>query len=150
MREDKNGQMVIGFQETPSGQTLLFLPFPGGHLKFFIVYDEISRLYWMASNQSFDSMRTISSLPETSRYGLPNNERHRLQLLFSKNCVDWCMAGMIACQENELYSRNYPSLCIVGEDMHVVCRAADDHTKDPQYSDCITYYKIKRFRMLIY
>jgi len=60
------------------------------------------------------------------------------------------MAGMIACQENELYSRNYPSLCIVGEDMHVVCRAADDHTKDPQYSDCITYYKIKRFRMLIY
>ena len=57
---------------------------------------------------------------------------------------------MIACQGNELYSRNYPSLCIVGEDMHVVCRAADDHTKDPQYSDCITYYKIKRFRMLIY
>lgn len=150
VREDKNGQMVTGFQETPSGQTLLFLPFPGGHLKFFIVYDEISRLYWMASNQSFDSMRTISSLPETSRYGLPNNERHRLQLLFSKNCVDWCMAGMIACQGNELYSRNYPSLCIVGEDMHVVCRAADDHTKDPQYSDCITYYKIKRFRMLIY
>ena len=44
VREDKNGQMVIGFQETPSGQTLLFLPFPGGHLKFFIVYDEISRL----------------------------------------------------------------------------------------------------------
>ena len=119
-------------------------------MNFFIVYDEISRLYWMASNQSFDSMRTISSLPETSRYGLPNNERHRLQLLFSKNCVDWCMAGMIACQGNELYSRNYPSLCIVGEDMHVVCRAADDHTKDPQYSDCITYYKIKRFRMLIY
>jgi len=150
VREDKNGQMVTGFQETPSGQTLLFLPFPGDHLKFFIVYDEISRLYWMASNQSFDSMRTISSLPETSRYGLPNNERHRLQLLFSKNCVDWCMAGMIACQGNELYSRNYPSLCIVGEDMHVVCRAADDHTKDPQYSDCITYYKIKRFRMLIY
>lgn len=44
VREDKNGQMVTGFQETPSGQTLLFLPFPGGHLKFFIVYDEISRI----------------------------------------------------------------------------------------------------------
>lgn len=148
--EDENGRLAIGFQRTPSGKKQLFIPFPGGHLKFYILYDGISQLYWLVSNQSFDTMRRIEFLSETSRYGLPNNERHRLQLHFSKNCVDWCFAGMIACSANELYSRNYPSMVVVGDNLHVVCRSADDECKNPQYSNCITHYLIKEFRNLIY
>ena len=33
---------------------------------------------------------------EPDRYNLPNKERHILALHFSRNCVDWCFAGVVA------------------------------------------------------
>ncbi len=95
-------------------------------------------------------MRRVSSLSNIKRYGLPNNERHRLQLHFSRNCVDWCLAGMVACSTNELYSRNYPSAVIKGDDLHIVCRSADEHALNPQYNNMITHHIVSNFRQLIY
>lgn len=142
--------MIPSLEHTPSGQKISYIPFPGGHLKFFIIYDELTRFYWLVSNQATDSMRRVSSLSNIKRYGLPNNERHRLQLHFSRNCVDWCFAGMVACSTNELYSRNYPSAVIKGDDLHIVCRSADEHALNPQYNNMITHHIVSNFRQLIY
>lgn len=146
----EGGKMVPCFEKTPGGKVICYLPFPGGHLKFFVLYDDQSRLFWLISNQATDSMRSAESLREVKRYGLPNNERHRLQLHFSKNCVDWCFAGMIACPADERISRNYPSAAIKGNDLHIVCRSADKNALNPQYNNLITHHVVTDFRHLIY
>lgn len=150
VKELSNGKMLPSIENVVSEKKILFLPIPGGHLKFFIIYDDISQLFWLISNQATDSMRAIDSLDTTKRYGLPNNERHRLQLHFSKNCVDWCFAGMIACSNNETLSRNYPSAVIAGNDMHIVCRSANEDSLNSQYSNLITHHIVENFRQLIY
>lgn len=146
----EDGRMIPELQKTPAGINISYVPFPGGHLKFFIIYDKVSNLFWLISNQATDSMRNINSLANTKRYGLPNNERHRLQLHFSKNCIDWCFAGMVSNSANEMFSRNYPSAIIKEKDMHIVCRSADEKALNPQYNNLITHHFVEDFRQLIY
>lgn len=147
--EHEDGTMTTEFEGVPSGKTTLFVPMPGGHLKFHILYDSVSELYWLIGSQATDSMTRLTDLPEV-RYNLPNNERHRLQLHFSKNCIDWCFAGIVAAGRDESHARNYPSMAIDGEDLLVLCRSGDHRALDPQYTNLITFHRIRDFRSLIY
>jgi len=151
LRGVRRGQdsVVVDFQKCPSGRKLVLFPFPGGHHKFFIVYDAQSRLYWLATNQSIDSLCQVQFLRK-ERYNLPNNERHRLALYFSKNCFDWCFAGLVARGETELESRHYPSMIVDGDDLLVVCRGGNARSKNAQYSHMILFFKVTDFRKLIY
>jgi len=58
---------------------MLYVPCPGGHMRFHILYDDVTRLYWLLSSLPTDSMARPERLPP-ARYGLPNNERHVLAL----------------------------------------------------------------------
>jgi len=147
--EDVNGKMYTSLETAPSGKSLVFVPMPGGHLKFFILYDDVSKLFWLISNQPTDSMTKVEMLGP-DRFNLPNNERHRLQLHFSKNCIDWCFAGILTCGETEKQARNYASMVISGDDINFVCRSGDNDALDAQYSNLITFHTIKNFRDLIY
>lgn len=147
--EQDDGRMISTFETVPSGKRALFIPLPGGHLKFFILYDQASRLYWLLSSQATDSMTRITHMPSV-RYNLPNNERHRLQLHFSKNCVDWCFAGLVAAGTTERHARNYASMAIDGDDLLILCRAGDELASDPQYTNLITFHRVKDFRALAY
>ena len=49
----------------------------------------------MISTQTTESMKRVELL-DPKRWNLPNNERHRLAIYFSKNCVDWCFAALLA------------------------------------------------------
>lgn len=147
--EHDDGTMTTDFETVPSGKKTLFIPLPGGHLKFHILYDSVSRLYWLIGSQATDSMTRLSDLPKT-RYNLANNERHRLQLHFSKNCIDWCFAGVVAIGEDERHARNYPSMVFDGDDLLVLCRSGDNRVLDAQYTNLITFHRIHYFRSLIY
>jgi len=147
--EDENFDLYTELVRAPSGEPLVFLPLPGGHNKFFLLYDEATQTYWLASTQPIDSMRRVDHLRD-KRFGLPNNERNRLVLYFSRNCVDWIFAGPIAIGEREQHSRNYPSMIIDGNDLLIVSRAGTDQAKDGQYNDAIMLHRIPRFRDLIY
>ena len=68
-------------------------------MKFHLLYDEVSRLYWLLSTQATDSMRRAERLP-ADRFGLPDNERQRLQLHFSRNMIDWNFAGLVTSGAN--------------------------------------------------
>ncbi len=84
------------------------------------------------------------------RFNLPNNERNRLVLHFSKNMVDWCFAGLVAAGDSPKISRHYASMVIDGNDLILVSRSGSDRAKSAHDLDLVTFHRIKDFRSLIY
>ena len=111
--------------------------------------DEAIQLYWLLSSVATDSMTRPDRLPPT-RYNLPNNERHILALHFSKNCIDWCMAGVVARGRSPNEGRHYASMAIDGEDLHVLSRSGDERAKNAHDGNLITFHTVKGFRELVY
>ena len=147
--EDEKGNITVGLEKAPSGEPILYVPCPGGQMKFHILYDEVSNLFWLLSSQSTDSMTKPTALPP-DRYSLPNNERHRLALHFSRNCVDWCFAGLVADSGHPGQARNYASMVIDGADLHVLSRSGDARAKNAHDGNLITFHTVKSFRELVY
>ncbi|MFW5981421.1 MAG: WD40/YVTN/BNR-like repeat-containing protein [bacterium] len=147
--ENDDGSMTTMLETAPSGKKMLYVPCPGGQMKFHILYDEETHLYWLLSSQATDSMTRAEKLPE-ERFNLPNNERHRLQLHFSKNCIDWCFAGMVAMGDSPKQSRHYASMVIDGEDLCVLSRSGDKKAKSAHDGNLITFHRIYNFRNLVY
>ncbi|MBD2865999.1 sialidase family protein [Paenibacillus oceani] len=147
--EHEDGSMTTKLETTPSGKKAVFVPCPGGQMKFHILYDEQTKLYWLLSSQSTDSMTRKERLP-AERFDLPNNERHRLQLHFSKNCVDWCFAALVAAGASPRQSRHYASMAIDGDDLHVASRSGDVRARDAHNGNLITFHTVRNFRSLVY
>ena len=146
--EDRK-QIVVGPEAAPSGESLLYIPCPGGQMKFHILYDERTRLFWLLSTQATDSMTRPERLGK-DRVSLPNNERHRLQLHFSRNCVDWCFAGMVAVSGAQGQGRHYASMVIDDDDLHVLSRSGDSRAKSAHDGNLLTFHTVRRFRDLVY
>ena len=144
-----DGSMTPTLEVAPSGKRILFLPFPGGHLRFHVLYDKVTQLYWLLSNQATDSMSRIESMPSL-RSNLPNNERNRLALHFSRNMVDWCFAGVVAITANEVEVRTYPSMEIDQEDLLIAVRSGDRSSLDARDVAMITMHRVRAFRKLVY
>ncbi len=133
----------------PSGKKVLFLPMPGGQMKFYIKYDEKSKLYWLLSTQATDTMCRIECLDD-ERYNIPCDERDRLTLHFSKNMVDWVFAGLVDKGASPKQSRHYGSMDIDGDDLVIVSRSGDSDAFNAHSGNLITFHRVKNFRDLIY
>ncbi len=147
--EATDGGLSLKIAKSPVGTPMIFIPLPGGQMKFHIVYDKETKLYWLLSTQATDSMTRPHLLPD-DRYSLPNNERQRLQLHFSKNLFDWCFAGIVADGGSAKQSRHYASMIIDGEDLCILSRSGDRRAKSAHNGNLITFHKILNFRDLIY
>ncbi len=147
--EQPDGTIKTMLETAPSGKKLVYVPLPGGQMKFYVLYDETSKMYWLLSTQSTDSMTRVEMLPE-GRYGAPDNERRRLQLHFSRNMVDWCFAGMVAIGPSEKSSRHYASMEIDDDDLVILSRSGDLNARDAHNGNIITFHRVKNFRNLIY
>lgn len=123
---------------------LLYIPFPGGCMKFHIVYDEVSRLYWLIASRNESS----NFLQNPKRYPGVGMERRQLELFYSRDLFDWCSAGMVAAGDCLTASRHYASLLIDGEDLLVASRSGDENGKNPHDTNLITLHRIKSFRNL--
>ena len=143
------GAMTTQLEHAPSGKTMLYVPCPGGQMKFHVLYDDVTSLYWLLSTQATDSMITPERMPR-GRYGLPDNERRRLQLHFSTNMIDWCFAGLVAVGPAEHASRHYASMVIDGDDICVLSRSGDERAKNAHDGNLITFHRINGFRNLVY
>jgi hypothetical protein len=143
------GTITTMLETVPSGRKALYVPCPGGQLKFHILHDEPTRRYWLLSNQATDSMTRADRLPG-DRYNLPNNERRRLGLHFSTNCIDWCFAGLVAVGPAENAARSYASMVVDGDDLHVLSRSGDRRAKNAHDGDLITFHTVRGFRGLVY
>jgi len=144
-----SGAMVTSLEAAPSGKTVLFVPCPGGQMKFHVLYDDGTCLFWLLSTQATDSMTRPDRLP-ANRYNLPNNERRRLQLHFSRNCIDWCFAGLVTAGSTEVASRHYAAMAIDGNDLHVVSRSGDERAVNPHDGNVVTFHTVRNFRALVY
>jgi hypothetical protein len=143
------GQMTVSLEKAPSGEPMLYVPLPGGHLKFHILYDAGSRLFWLLSSQSTDSMTRPERLP-LDRYSLPNNERQRLVLHFSRNAVDWCFAGLVTTGASPRQARHYASMVIDGDDLQILSRSGDRRAVSAHDGNLITFHTVHDFRSLAY
>ena len=147
--EKADGAMETMFQHAPSGRKMVFVPCPGGQMKMHMLYDEPTRLFWLLSTQATDSMIKPEALP-ADRFWMPNNERQRLQLHFSTNCVDWCFAGIVTVGATQGQARHYASMVIDGDDLHVLSRSGDEQAHTAHDTNIITFHTIKSFRGLVY
>ena len=147
--EGDDGSMTTTLETAPSGRTMLLVPCPGGQMKFHILYDAETKLYWLLSTQATDSMTRADRLP-ADRYNLPNNQRRRLQLHFSTNCIDWCFAALVATGPAEGASRHYASMVIDGDDLHVLARSGDLDAASAHDGNIITFHTVRGFRRLAY
>jgi len=146
---DRGDTISLGYQQAPSGKNLLYIPFPGGHLKFHIVYDKKTKTYWMSGNISTDSMLRPEHIPGY-RSGLAEAKRNMLGLYFSYDCYNWLFAKVIDSTDDERQSRNYPSMIINGKDLNIVVRSGDEDSKNSHDTNIITFHTIENFRNLKY
>lgn len=147
--ENADGTMTTMFERVPSGRKIVYLPCPGGQMKFHILYDEQTKLFWLLGTQATDSMIKPERM-DPRRFGLPDNERQRLVLHFSKNCVDWCFAGLVASVDDCGMARHYASMAISGEDLLILSRSADEQALSAHNGNLITFHRISGFRDLVY
>jgi hypothetical protein len=148
-KEPGTGDMITMLETVPSGKKAVYVPCPGGQMKFHVLYDEVTKLYWLLSTQARDSMTRAELLP-ADRYNLPNNERRRLQLHFSRNMLDWCFAGLVAVGPAEVGSRNYASMIINEKDLHILSRSGDENASNAHDVNMITFHTVRDFRRLVY
>ena len=147
--EQADGSMHTQVERVPSGKRIIYVPCPGGQMKFHMIYDEVTRLFWLLSSQSTDSMCRADRLP-ADRYNLPNNERHRLQLHFSRNCIDWCFSGLVDAGKTPIESRHYASMAIDRADLLIVSRSGDEMSVNAHDVNLTTFHRISKFRDLVY
>jgi hypothetical protein len=147
--EAADGSFETQLQRAPSGTEMLYVPCPGGQMRFHILQDPVSGLFWLLSSVATDSMVHPDRMG-ADRYNLPNNERHILALHFSKNCIDWCFAGVVTRGETPQQARHYASMVIDGDDMHVLARSGDHRAKSAHDGNLITLHTVRSFRDLVY
>ncbi len=147
--EQPDGTIKTMFETAPSGEKLVYTPFPGGQMKFFVLYDDLSKLYWLVSTQSVDSMTKAEYLSD-ERFGCSDNERRRLQLSFSRNMIDWCFAGIVAIGPSEKQSRHYASMAVCDDDLLILSRSGSQNARSAHDGNMITFHKVKNFRKLVY
>ncbi|MCC6682998.1 MAG: exo-alpha-sialidase [Phycisphaeraceae bacterium] len=147
--ENPDGSLTTMLEQVPSGKDMLFVPLPGGGMKFYVTYDEKSGLYWLLGNQTTDSMIDVKKM-DPLRYGIPNQERHRLVLHFSRNLYDWCFAGVVAIGPDMNGARHYCSMDIDGDDLVIMSRSGDNRAHDAHNGNLATFHRVTNFRGLVY
>jgi hypothetical protein len=147
--ENDDGSMTTSLVKAPSGKTMLYVPCPGGQMRFHVLWDEPTRLFWLLSSQATDSMIRPEKMPP-GRWGTPDNERQRLVLHFSKNMVDWCFAGLVCTADNPKASRHYASMCADDGDLCILSRSGDERAHSAHNGNLITFHRVKNFRELTY
>lgn len=147
VRSADGRSITVGLEKAPSGEPMLYLPCPAGQMKFHTLWDPATRRYWLLGSVCSDSMTRPDRLPG-ERYNLPNNERHRLGLWFSKNLADWQWAGMVAEGATPKQSRHYASMVIDGPDLLVLSRSGNERARSAHDGNLITFHVVRDFREL--
>ena len=115
-------------------------PWPGGQSKFCIVFDELTRLFWMASN-------IISSAEPQKLEGGPNGERRFLMLYCGMDGLNWLPAGCVAMAPCSTQSFMYPSMTVDGDDLAILSRTCR-HSGHYHDADLATFHRVHNFRDL--
>jgi len=129
-----------------------FYPQVCSAVRYDIVRDEETGLFWMAGNlpaNGIDLIGCRSELVASDFVGGPGNDRRFLTLWFSLDSLNWMPAGLIAGTQDMLQSFHYASMQIDGEDLVMSVRTTI-HGRNQHDSDRFTFHRIENFRDLAY
>ena len=131
--EKPDGSLAVE-KLTKNGREMYFAHIPGADLKFYVVYDPESRLYWLLHSQMDGRM----------------NYRRRLALSYSPDLLKWTFAGLVAVGPSDNAARHYASMIIHGDDLLIVSRSGDERARNSHDGNLVTFHRVKDFRSLIY
>ncbi len=131
--EKPDGSLAVE-KLTKNGREMYFAHIPGADLKFYVVYDPESRLYWLLHSQMDGRM----------------NYRRRLALSYSPDLLKWTFAGLVAVGPSENAARHYASMIIYGDDLLIVSRSGDERARNSHDGNLVTFHRVKNFRSLTY
>jgi hypothetical protein len=132
---------------------LQYHPMPGGQLKFCILRDEVSKMFWATANFAVDSQEAFDWWDAGRKQGdfrptsTAGDDRRLLMLLYSLDGLNWFQAGCVAQAAKISQSFMYAAPVIDGDDLAIVCRSsvAAPHQHDADYA---TFHRVKDFRRL--
>ena len=124
---------------------LQYHPTPGGQLKFHILHDERTRLYWRTLNLPLDT--TVPADERWEKRGNFGGDRRTLALSYGTDGLNWLQAGIIATMDHPWNGFQYAAPCVDGEDLVLVARCALDAANQHD-SNIISFHRVKNFRAL--
>jgi hypothetical protein len=144
--EDKGGPIDLKFTQ--------FHPMPGGQLKFCVLWDEQSKMFWAAANLAVDAQGAYDWWVEgekrgSFRYasGVGGNDRRFLMLMYGLDGLNWFQAGCIAQADRISQSFMYARPVIDGDDLAIIARSSIN-APDQHDADHATFHRVKNFRSL--
>lgn len=150
---------ILDLAEQGSDLTLTFTqyhPVPGAQLKFCVVWDDRSKLFWAAMNLPADAqmvspwwqpLKDKAKSPDAARVAQGGNDRRTLFLHYSLDALNWFPAGCLVQAPKMSQSFMYPALVIDGDDLAMICRTAKA-APDQHDADFATFHRVARFRDL--
>lgn len=118
---------------------------PGGNLKFCVLWDDASKLFWATSNLPADSENTVNVKQENFRGSA--GDRRFLMLHYSLDALNWFPAGCIAAAPKLSQSFMYARPVIDGDDLAIICRSSVN-APNQHDADCATFHRVRNFRKL--
>jgi hypothetical protein len=121
--EDKGGPIELKFTQ--------FHPMPGGQLKFCVIWDEATQMFWATANLVVDGQGAFDWFREAEkrgyvRYasGLGGNDRRFLMLFYGLDGLNWFHAGCIAQAPKISQSFMHARPVIDGDDLAIIARSS--------------------------
>jgi hypothetical protein len=129
-------------------------PMPGGQLKFCVIWDEVSQLFWATANLVVDSQGAFDWWAAGEKQGnvayasgLGGNDRRFLMLLYGIDGLNWLQAGCVAQAPKISQSFMYARPVIDGDDLAIIARTSIN-APNQHDADHATFHRVKDFRKL--
>jgi hypothetical protein len=129
-------------------------PMPGGQLKFCIVRDEVSKMFWATANLVVDDQGAFDWWEHGRKRGdftgegrIGGNDRRLLMLLYSLDGLNWFQAGCVARAGKISQSFMYARPVIDGDDLAIISRSSIDGPNQHD-ADYATFHRVRDFRRL--
>ena len=108
-----------------------FSSMPGGQLKFCVIWDAVSKLFWATANLVADSQGAMPWWGQAAKQtkfrgdgGLGGNDRRFLMLFYSLDALNWFQAGCVAQAAKVSQSFMYARPVIDGDDLAIISRSS--------------------------
>jgi len=131
-----------------------YYPMPGGQLKFCVIWDEVSCMFWATTNLVVDSQGTFDWWEAARKQGdftghdrIGGNDRRFLMLLYSLDGLNWFQAGCVARAGKVSQSFMYARPVIDKNDLAIISRTSID-APNQHDADYATFHRVREFRRL--
>jgi hypothetical protein len=126
---------------------------PGGQLKFCVIWDEVSRMFWATVNLPVDGQSVLDWWQAEEERGtyrgdaVGGNDRRFLMLMYGVDGLNWFQAGCVAQAAKISQSFMYPRPVIDGDDLVVLARTSVN-APNQHDADYATFHRVRNFRRL--